>query len=103
MLTGIARLRQLVDEHPDRRHQTLIHYVNAKTLKEAHKEQATGKASGVDGKTKETYGIELESNIGNLLERMKSFSYHPQPVKRGYIEKEGKNELRPLGIPTVTS
>ena len=99
MLTGIARLEQLVDEFPDRRLQTLIHLVNADTLKDAHSKQETGKASGVDGQTKETYDVNLDDNVDDLIRRMKSFSYRPQPVKRVYIEKEGKNELRPLGIP----
>ena len=88
MLTGIARLEQLVDEYPDRKLQTLMHLVNAATLREAHALQEAGKASGVDKQTKETYGEDLEKNIESLIDRMKTFSYHPQPVRRVYIEKE---------------
>jgi len=43
--------------------------------------------------------MNLDENIDNLLARMKTFSYRPQPVRRTYIEKEGRNEMRPLGIP----
>ena len=53
----------------------------------------------IDKVTKEEYGKNLDENIDNLLARMKTFSYRPQPVRRTYIEKEGKNEKRPLGIP----
>ena len=41
----------------------------------------------------------LEENLDNLISRMKTFSYKPQLVRRTYIEKEGRNETRPLGIP----
>jgi len=99
MLTGFSRLEQLVDEHPDRKLQTLMHFVNTATLKEAHKIQEEGKASGVDKETKTSYGKDLSANVEDLISRMKSFSYRPQPVRRIYIEKEGGTGVRPLGIP----
>ncbi|MGN0812330.1 MAG: reverse transcriptase domain-containing protein [Candidatus Coproplasma sp.] len=79
--------------------QTLISYVNLETLKAEHKRQLKAKAVGVDKVTKEIYDANLESNLGNLLERMKRFSYRPKPVKRTYIPKPN-GMLRPLGIPS---
>jgi group II intron reverse transcriptase/maturase len=99
MLTGMDRILHLVDKHPDESLQTLMHYINKTTLKEVHKRQETNKASGVDKVTKTIYEKNLDENLDNLLSRMKTFSYRPQPVRRTYIEKEGKDEVRPLGIP----
>lgn len=79
--------------------QTLMCYVNKETLMEQHKKQMKGKASGIDGITKEQYNESAENNIEDLLIRMKKFSYRPQAVKRVYIPKTGSNKLRPLGIP----
>ena len=78
--------------------QTIMHYVNKETLKKQHEKQEDDKASGIDGMTKEKYGINLERNIDNLLERMKKFSYHPRPVRKTYIPK-ANGKLRGLGIP----
>jgi len=79
--------------------QTIMHYVNQATLTEEHKAQKSGKATGIDGVTKEEYGERLDENIGKLLQRMRSFSYRPQSVRRTYIPKAGSDKLRPLGIP----
>ena len=78
--------------------ENLIHFVNKETLKEQHKKQQRNKASGIDKITKNEYGINLEENIENLIERMKKFSYKPLPVRRTYIPKVN-GKLRPLGIP----
>jgi len=99
MLTGMDRILQLVDKYPNEALQTLMHYINKTTLKEVHKRQETDKASGVDKETKASYEKNLDENLDNLLSRMRTFSYRPQPVRRTYIEKEGKDEVRPLGIP----
>ena len=78
--------------------ENLIHFVNKETLKEQHKKQQRNSASGIDKMTKDEYGINLEENIENLIERMKKFSYKPLPVRRTYIPK-ANGKLRPLGIP----
>jgi group II intron reverse transcriptase/maturase len=79
--------------------QTIMHYVNKANLAEEHKRQKYGKATGIDGANKGSYDEELDKNLDNLVERMKRFSYRPQPVRRTYIPKVGSDKLRPLGIP----
>lgn len=78
--------------------QTIMHYVNRETLIKQHVKQKANKASGIDGVTKEDYDLNLEYNISNLLNRMKSFSYKPKPVRKTYIPKSN-GKLRGLGIP----
>jgi len=97
--TGLERIRQLSQEQPEMKLQTLMHNVNAETLAEAHRRQKTGKAAGVDRETKESYENDLQANLAGLMARMKAFSYRPQPVRRTYIPK-GDGKLRPLGIPS---
>ena len=78
--------------------QTIMHYVNRETLIKQHEKQQIGKASWIDGITKEKYEKNLEVNIENLLTRMKSFSYRPRPARKTYIPKSN-GKLRGLGIP----
>ena len=76
----------------------LINRVNEDSLKQAHQKQKTGKAVGIDGETKESYGEHLDENVKDLIGRMKAFKYIPQPVRRTYIPKPN-GKMRPLGIP----
>ncbi len=79
--------------------QTLMHYLNKENLNEVHKDQEKGKATGIDGVSKEIYEENLDLNIDELLKQMKQFSYRPQAVRRTYIPKAGSAKMRPLGIP----
>lgn len=79
--------------------QSLMQYVNKRTLIQAYSRQPKGKAVGVDGVTKEAYGENLSENLDDLLKRMKQFSYRPYPVRRAYIPK-GNGKMRGLGIPS---
>ncbi|MFD1852268.1 group II intron reverse transcriptase/maturase [Oceanobacillus bengalensis] len=55
---------------------------------------------GIDGETIESYEVNLHDNIMALLEKLKTKTYQPQPVKRVYIPKKN-GKKRPLGIPTI--
>lgn len=79
--------------------QGIMPYINYDSLKEQHERQIKGKATGIDNVTKEEYNKNIKENTENLIERMKSLSYRPQPVKRVYIPKIGTDKQRPLGIP----
>jgi len=58
-------------------------------------------ASGIDNITKEQYAMNLDANLGNLVERLHKMAYKPQSVLRIYIPKAGSQRKRPLGIPTL--
>ena len=79
--------------------QGIMKYVNEESLKEQHRKQERGKATGVDQVTKEEYGERLEENVKDLIDRMKRLQYKPKDIRRVKIPKEGSNKLRPLGIP----
>lgn len=80
--------------------QNLMRHINKDTLYQQHKSQLKKKAPGVDGVTKAEYSLKVDENLENLVERMKGFSYRPQPVKRVYIPKTASDKLRPLGLPS---
>ena len=80
---------------------TLAHHVNVESLTRSYKSLRKNKACGIDGITVEEYGNRFKENISDLLYRMKGKRYKACPVRRTYIPKAGKNELRPLGIPCV--
>lgn len=58
-------------------------------------------ASGIDGVTKETYAINLEENLRDLVDRLHRMAYIPQPAERIYIPKPGSVKKRPLGLPAL--
>lgn len=97
MANAYERIAQQVEKHE--KVQTLMHYVNKQNLIEEHRQQRKGKATGIDGVGKEAYGENLEANIDDLVNRMKTFSYRPQAVRRAFIPKAGSDKMRPLGIP----
>lgn len=57
-------------------------------------------APGIDRVDAREYGRDLEAHVDDLVERLKAGQYHAKLIRRQYIPK-GKNERRPLGIPSV--
>jgi RNA-directed DNA polymerase len=79
---------------------SLAYHIDVKWLCEAYKETRKDGALGVDNQSAEGYASKLEENLLKLEGDFKSGRYKAPPVKRVYIPKDGKKELRPLGIPT---
>lgn len=84
---------------------SLTHLINEESLTACYGLLKKRRACGVDGVTVEEYAgkdcKELRPKVKALVERMKTQTYRPQPVRRVYIPKPGKQEKRPLGIPAV--
>ncbi len=80
---------------------SLAHLINEESLSWCYGELKLSKAPGIDGVTALKYGENLEENLKDLVQRMKTKKYRPQAVKRVLIPKPGKKEKRGLGIPAV--
>lgn len=75
---------------------------SAKNLRSAFAEvKANRGTAGVDRQTIAMFEAHLDENLRHLEESLRDGSYRPQAIRRVYIPKPGKKELRPLGIPTV--
>lgn len=71
-------------------------------LSAIHKIKAN-KGSKTPGSDEETIKDILESQYDEVIERVQNNFKHyvPLPVRRKWIPKPGKNEKRPLGIPSI--
>jgi RNA-directed DNA polymerase len=78
---------------------SLHHVIDMDWMKEAYRLTRKDGAPGIDGATAATYEVNLEANLRDLLERIKSGRYQAPPVRRAYIPKSDGTQ-RPLGIPT---
>src|ERR1700761_5462568 len=78
---------------------SLNHVIDFEWMREAYIRTRKDGATGIDGATAQDYEVNLEANLRDLLERIKSGRYRAPPVRRTYIPK-ADGSLRPLGIPT---
>jgi RNA-directed DNA polymerase len=58
-------------------------------------------AAGIDRQSVERFAAHAERYLAELAEALRTGEYRPQPLRRVWIEKAGKKEQRPLGVPTV--
>jgi RNA-directed DNA polymerase len=78
---------------------SLNHVIDFEWMREAYIRTRKDGAAGIDGVTAQEYEANLETNLRDLLERIKSGRYKAPPVRRTYIPKSDGSQ-RPLGIPT---
>jgi hypothetical protein len=98
-------LRAIADKAARDKHHRfgdLYRQLNESALRQSFYLLRKDAASGVDGVTFEEYEKNLDSNLANLVQRLKNKRYKARLVRRKYIPK-GQGKWRPLGIPTVSS
>lgn len=101
VLAKLQRITERARQDRKLKFTSLVHLINEGSLAACYRELKKDKACGIDGVTVEGYGENLGENLRDLIQRMKAKQYEPQPVRRVYIPKPGKDEMRPLGIPSV--
>lgn len=100
MGTKLMRIASLSHQDPRMEFKWLMPHFTRENLISCFHELDGTKAVGIDGRTKNDYGKDLERNIDRLIQRMRSMSYKPAPVREVLIPKSN-GKFRPLGISNI--
>lgn len=101
MPTSLRRIAERAKSHKAHHFGNLFGLLNEEYLRWCFYQLRKDAACGVDGITFAEYGNNLESNLQDLVLRLKAKRYHAKLVKRKYIPKVGSDKLRALGIPAL--
>ena len=94
--TKLHRLSELAKQDPAMQFTSIAHLLNVELLGDAYRRLRKDASPGIDGLTAQEYEQDLEGSLQDLHRRLREGRYRAQPVRRVYIEQEGKQ--RPLGI-----
>ncbi len=97
--TKLQQIAKQAEDYPQMVFTTLAHHIDVDLLHEAYRHTHKNSSPGVDGITAKQYGEDLEANLIDLHERIKSGRYKAPPVLRAWLEKEN-GKRRPIGKPT---
>ncbi len=98
-VTKLKRIRWLSEQNSEKEYQHLMHLFNEEALTECYHELDGKKAVGEDGVDKQKYGEDLDTNLRELISKMKRMGYRPGPVRQVMIPQAGNShKKRPLGI-----
>ena len=100
ILQRLERIAAQAREYPEMQFTTLAHLLDVPMLERAFWSLNPDSAPGVDRVTWQDYQRNLDTNLEDLHERLKSQTYTPQPVQRRWIPKSN-GKLRPLGLPAL--
>jgi RNA-directed DNA polymerase len=97
--TKLQGIGKQAADYPEMVFTTLAHHIDVDLLREAYRCTRKDKSPGIDGVTAKEYGKDLEDNLVDLYERLRSGRYKAPPVVRAWLEKE-RGKKRPIGKPT---
>lgn len=101
MPTGLERITVKARQEPKLRFTSLAHHIDAERLWHNLCHVPHHTAPGSDGQTVDELKQEFPAWSEATLRAMHTQGYRPPPVRRTYIPKPGKHELRPLGVPCI--
>ncbi len=90
--TTLHRIAQQAVEYPDMVFTTLAHLIDVDFLKEAFRRTRKDAAVGVDGVTAVDYVLDLDANVRDLHERLRTGRYYAPPV---LVERLVHRDSRP--------
>ena len=96
--TELQQIAEQAKQYPDMVFTTLAHLIDVDFLREAYRRTRKDAALGIDGVTAKQYTQNLEGNLRDLYERLRSGQYRAIPVERVWLDKEDGSK-RPIGKP----
>ena len=100
METKLNKITKLSCQEPRVEFSKLMPHFTKTNLISCFNELDRNKAVGIDGRSKDDYAQDLDNNIEQLIVKMKTLSYRPEPVREVLIPK-GKGKFRSLGISNI--
>src|ERR1700686_144423 len=103
MTTGLERIAVKARCEPKLRFTSLAHHITKERVWENLSQIPAKSAAGVDGQTVTEAKESFEEWIAGMLQSVHRKGYRAPDIRRVYIPKPGKQEMRPLGVPTVSA
>src|SRR5271157_1382003 len=100
MTTGLERIAAKARCEPKLRFTSLAHHLTKERVWENLCQIPAKSAAGVDGETVAQTKESFEEWIAGMLQSVHREGYRAPEIRRVYIPKPGKQEMRPLGVPT---
>ena len=101
MSTGLERIAAKARHEPALRFTSLAHHIDAERLWRNLCHVPSHTVPGSDGQTVDELKQDFVAWSAATLRALHTQGYRPPPVRRAYIPKPGKRELRPLGVPCI--
>ena len=102
MTTGLEQIADKARGEPKLRFTSLAHHITKERVWENLCQIPAKSAAGVDGQTVTEAKESFEEWIAAMLQSVHRQGNRAPEIRRVYIPKPGKQEMRPLGVPTVT-
>jgi group II intron reverse transcriptase/maturase len=101
MSPGLERRAAKARHEPKLCFTSLAHHIDAERLWRNLCHVPRHTAPGSDGQTVDELKQDVVAWSAATLRALHTQGYRPPPVRRTYIPKPGKHELRPLGVPCI--
>src|SRR6202049_790526 len=101
METKLEQIAAKARREPNLRFTSLAHHVTRDRVQKNLSQMPQRSAAGVDGQTVTEAKESFEEWIAGMLQSIHREGYRAPEIRRVYIPKPGKQEMRPLGVPTV--